>query len=44
MKRFHVHLYVDDLSRNIASIPVSLPRNPPGSKRTTPSGCWKTLR
>ena len=39
MKRFHVHLHVENLAKTLASIPSCSPRSRPASSRTTQSGC-----
>ncbi len=43
MKRFHVHLHVDDLARSVAFYSKLFAAERPASKPTTRSGCW-TIR
>lgn len=42
MKRFHVHLHVNDLAANIAFYSRLFGAAPPAWRPTTPNGCSKT--
>jgi predicted enzyme related to lactoylglutathione lyase len=42
MKRFHVHMHVDDLPKNIAFYSAMFNQPPARTEATMPSGCWKT--